>query len=45
MMSIAEQIRAWWIRTGLDKAGMVSAADILAARDADHEAALAAHRE
>lgn len=37
----APQIRAWYVRHGLDKLPHLTAADILAARDADHEAALA----
>jgi hypothetical protein len=36
-----EQIRGWYVRHGLDKLPHVTAADIFAARDADHEAALA----
>jgi len=34
------QLRAWWDRHGLDKFTIVTAADILAARDADHDEAL-----
>lgn len=36
-----EQIRARYVRHGLDRLAHLTAADILAARDADHEAALA----
>lgn len=37
----APQIRAWYVRHGLDKLPHLTAGDILAARDSDHKAALA----
>lgn len=38
------QVRQWWERHGLDKLTGITAAHILDAREADHEAALAASR-